>query len=293
MRALLTISIVVVASCSAGYCSEGGQSTYIPGFQDTLAGFLPPPGSYFQEDLFFYTGNARRTVRERRVEEAPHEYLPIQFSIFNQVTKARLWGSNYAWGVIVPFAQPDLTGQRVSALGEMEIIPIMLGWHNGRSHQKTWMVVYPPTGEYNVNNFVNTSLNHWALEFDYAYTFLDPKTGLEFDAAPGYTFNFENPATNYQNGQEFHTDLAAIQHLSTSWGLGAVGYIFFQTTGDSGSGTMLGSFEGRTYALGPILTYRTKIGSVPVGLTGKYHGEFGVTNRFEGHSYWLNISAAF
>ena len=243
-------------------------------------------------------------MRERRVEEAPHECLPIQFSIFNQVTRTRLWGSNYAWGVIVPFAEPDLigqivtpnrnmsSGQSVSALGEMEIIPIMLGWHNGRSHQKTLMVVYPPTGEYNVNNFVNTSLNHWALEFDYAYTFLDPKTGLEFDAAPGYTFNFENSATSYQNGQEFHTDLAAIQHLSTSWALGAVGYIFVQTTGDSGSGARLGSFEGRAYALGPILTYRTKIGSVPVGLTGKYYGEFRVTNRFEGHSYWLNVNAA-
>jgi hypothetical protein len=39
--------------------------------------------------------------------------------------------------------------------------------------------------------------------------------------------------------------------------------------------------------------YNTKIGSVPVGFTGKYYGEFDVSKRFEGHSYWLNISAGF
>ena len=300
-----TAALLIAMSCLGGYCSEGGQSSYFPGFQDTLAGFLPPPGFYFQEDVYFYTGDTARMVSGGLVKINLHGRLPIQFSIFNQVTKSRLWGSNYSWALVVPLAEPRLTGHRVilrgntfadgslSALGEIEIVPLMLGWHNGRSHQKTFIVVYAPTGVYDVNNFVNTSLNRWAVEFDYAYTFLDPKTGLEIDVAPGYTFNTTNPATEYHSGQEFHTDLAAIQHFSAQWAVGAVGYMFFQTTPDTGPGAKLGSFEGRAYALGPILTYNTNAGRVPIKLTGKYYGQFDVTNRFAGHSYWLNVNAAF
>ncbi len=221
------------------------------------------------------------------------------------MTRNKLWDSYYAWALIVPMAEPEVTGrimalggplnrsQTVTALSEIEVIPVMLGWHNGRSNHKTWFVVYTPTGEYSTTNFVNSSLNRWAVEFDYGYTFLDPKTGLEFDVAPGYTINFENPETNYLSGQEFHMDYAALKHLPSGAGIGMVGYAFAQTTPDSGSGARLGAFKGRTFALGPLLCYDAKLGSVPVGLTFKYYSEFGVSKRFDGHSYWLNISAAF
>jgi hypothetical protein len=299
------ILMLILLIAPVAQASESGQSSYPPGFQDTLAGFQPPPGTYFKQIAYFYTGYASKVVGERNIKINLHESLPIQFSMVNQVTKARLWGSNYAWAVLVPLAEPKLTGElvtpvgsiarskSVTALSQIEVVPIMLGWHNGRSNQKAWLTVYAPTGEYNVKSFVNTSLNRWAVEFDYAYTFLDMKTGREFDAAPGYTFNFENPATNYTSGQEFHVDLAALKHYSAEWAIGAVGYVFIQTTPDTGSGARLGSFEGRTFALGPIATYSAKLGSVPIMLTGKYYSEFDVSNRFEGHSYWLNLNASF
>ncbi|MHB9037566.1 MAG: SphA family protein [Armatimonadota bacterium] len=296
------LALVIVDNLHA---SESGQSTYPPGFQDTLAGYLPPPGSYFKQLFYFYNGNASKVVGEGNIKIDLHENLPVQFSIFNQVTKRQLYGSFYSWAVIVPFAEPKLTGQvvtpsgdiqrsqSVSGLSEIEVIPIMLGWHNGRSHQKAWLTIYAPTGEYNLDNFVNTSLNRWAVELDYAYTFLDIKTGYEFDVAPGYTFNFQNPATDYTSGQEFHVDFAGLKHYSPSFSVGAVGYAFIQATADSGSGAELGAFEGRTFALGPIVNYNTNVGSVPIALTGKYYGEYGVSKRFAGHSYWLNVNASF
>ena len=270
-----------------------------------MAGVLPPPGIYFKESAFFYAGNGQLIVREGKIEANLHEYLPVQFTIVNQVTKTRLWGSYYSWALVAPFAEPSVAGQivtaggnisgsqSVSAYSEMYVMPLMLGWNKGRSYQKAWFSIYAPTGTYNVNDFVNTSLNHWAFEFDYAYTFLDPKTGLEFDAAPGYTFNTVNAATDYQSGQEFHLDYAALKHYSPELAVGAVGYAFVQTTPDYGSGAKLGSFEGRTFALGPIMTYNARLGAVPIQLAGKYYGEFDVTNRFAGHSYWLNASASF
>jgi hypothetical protein len=303
--AVVVCLCVVVRGHHAAYASEAGTSTYRAGFQDRLAGYLPPPGFYFEQKLEFYSGSATRVVGEGNVQIGLHATLPIQYSIFGQVTKNRLWDSYYAWGLVVPVVEPEVTGrvvalggpldrsQSVTGLSEIEVIPMALGWHNGRSHQRAWLVVYAPTGEYSTANFVNSSLNRWAVELDYGYTFLDPTTGLEFDVTPGYTINFENPETNYLSGQEFHVDYAALQHLRSGLGVGMVGYSFLQTTADSGSGAMLGAFEGRTFALGPIISYDTRLGGVPVGLTAKYYSEFGVSNRFEGHSYWLNISASF
>lgn len=303
------ISIFLIATHVQA--SEGGQSSYVPGFQDTLAGYLPPPGFYFKEAMFFGTGNASHNsnagtmVRAGLIAVDLHASLSVQYSIFQLVSKTRLLGSYYACALVVPFAELELTGnvvapsgnqhrsQSLSALAEMEIVPITLGWHNGRSHHKAHLVIYAPTGPFKPKSFVYTSLNRWAVEFDYGYTFLDKKTGREFDIAPGYTFNFENPTTNYLSGQEFHVDLAAIQHLSDKLGVGAVGYALIQTTPDTGSGAKLSGFEGRAYALGPIVTYNTKAGDVPISLVGKYYGEFDVSKRFEGHSYWLNISASF
>jgi hypothetical protein len=304
-RVMIVLLCWLAAGCRAAYASEAGMGTYPPGFQDRMSGYLPPPGFYFQQNLEFYSGSAGRVVGEGNIQVDLHLTLPVQYSILNGVTRNRLWDSYYAWAVIVPMAGPDVTGyvatplgnlhrsQTVTALSEIEFIPMMLGWHNGRSNQKAWLVVYTPTGEYSTTNFVNSSLNRWAVEFDYAYTFFDPRTGIEFDVAPGYTINFENPETNYLSGQEFHMDYAALRHLPSGVGVGMAGYAFAQTTPDSGSGAKLGAFEGRTFALGPLLSYDMKLGSVPVGLTAKYYSEFGVSKRFDGHSYWLNISAAF
>jgi hypothetical protein len=270
-----------------------------------MAGVLPPPGWHAQESLYFYTGDASVVVAEGRILRNLHLDQPFQITVLSQVTKAKLWGSDYAWGVSVPFLEPDLTAQivtpagsvsrsqRASALGDSVIIPLMLGWHNGRSHQKTSIAVYLPTGKYDLEDVANTSLNRWALEFDYAYTFLDPKTRWEFDVAPGYTSNGQNPETDYTSGQEFHVDSAVLRHLSHGWAVGAVGYALIQTTPDKGTGALLGSFEGRAYALGPIATYSTTLGREPIVLTGKYYQELDVSNRVKGHSFWLSIIAAF
>ncbi len=301
----LALAVLALTGGRAAWASEGGTSSYLPGLADTQAGVLPPPGTYAKETFYFYSGEASEVVLEGRVVRHLHSYSPVQITFISQVTKAQLWGSNYGWAVFFPFLEPKLTGrvvtpagevsrsQRTAALGESGIIPLIVGWHNGRSHQKASVAVYLPTGKYDLEDLVNTGLNYWALEFDYAYTFLDPKTGHEFDIAPGYTFNWRNPATDYTSGQEFHMDFAGLKRPSSTWGLGAVGYLFLQTTPDTGSGAQLGPFEGRAYALGPIATYATKWGAVPIAMTGKYYQEFAVTNRLKGHSFWFYISAAF
>jgi hypothetical protein len=54
-----------------------------------------------------------------------------------------------------------------------------------------------------------------------------------------------NSATNYKNGNELHWDWALGMLFANQFKLGVAGVVYRQLTGDSGSGAVLGPFEGR------------------------------------------------
>ena len=76
----------------------------------------------------------------------------------------------------------------------------------------------------------------------------------------GFTYNFKNPDTDYQNGVDAHLDWAASQFLSEQWQVGLVGYFYQQVSGDSGAGAVLGDFKSRVYAIGPQVGYFFPVG---------------------------------
>ena len=81
--------------------------------------------------------------------------------------------------------------------------------------------------------------------------YLNEKTGREFSAVGGVTYNFENDDTHYRNGIDSHIDWGASQFLNEQVHVGLVGYFYYQLTGDSGSGATLGDFKSRVSAIGP------------------------------------------
>jgi hypothetical protein len=62
----------------------------------------------------------------------------------------------------------------------------------------------------------------------------------EFSGVAGFTNNYINPNTNYKNGVDFHLDWGASQFLTKQLLVGAVGYVYDQLTGDSGTGDHVG-----------------------------------------------------
>src|SRR5262249_41918158 len=75
------------------------------------------------------------------------------------------------------------------------------------------------------------------------YTYFDPKSGWEFSAVAGLTYNFINPDLDYQNGIDAHLDWGISRFVSKQVQIGVVGYAYQQLTGDSGPGATLGDFE--------------------------------------------------
>ena len=306
LRAGILVATVFAVGCLGmrlpSLASEGGTSNYLPGYCDVLAGVLPPPGTYLKQYFLNYEGDVSRVVAEGRIQADAKLQTPISLSTFSRVTEKRILDSNYAFALVVPVLKAQLSAsiqspppvrsvdKSMSGLGDIIISPIVLGWHNGRSHRLAQFAVYAPTGNYNVERFVNSGLNRWAIELDYWYTFLDTKAGVEFDLAPGYTIPFSNPDTNYRSGQELHIDYAALKRFPNKLGTGVTGYAFWQTTSDNGSGAKLGSFKGRIFGAGPLVTYDVKVGNTDLSLIGKYIAEFGAQHRFEGNSGWLELA---
>jgi len=166
----------------------------------------------------------------------------------------------------------------------------LLGWHDGRLHSMAMFNVYAPTGDYDPHRPVNVGRNHWAAEPMVGLTYLNEAFGLEVSGAAGLTLNQKNPATDYKSGNEFHLDLAAIQHVSEKLYGGVAAYAYQQLTADSGSGAT-SAYKGRVFAVGPIVG-----GVIPLGakqqlfVNARYYIESGAQNRLEGSTFFLTAT---
>jgi hypothetical protein len=166
----------------------------------------------------------------------------------------------------------------------------IIGWQQGNWHWNIGALLNIPVGPFSPNNSTDISFNRWALDTTTAVTWFDPKIGWEFSSAAGFTFNGENPDTDYKTGTEFHVEAAVVRHFSKTFAFGIAGYHYQQVTGDSGAGARVGDFKGRVTAVGPTLSYTFQLGKLPVSTQWSYFHEFDARNRLEGDAGLLTIS---
>jgi hypothetical protein len=271
---------------------------------DLASGMLPPPGHFVFKDLFLFFDASAKAVSEDRVVEAranTDSYTEALFAAYT--SKLRIAGANLGFGTIIQLRISSQTARllvmggpssekssTIGGLGDLIVLPMMLGWNFGQFHVSAALAFYAPTGNYQLGRIINIGANRWAVEPDLGFTWSDEERGHEVSLFTGYTINAENSASHYRSGDEFHADFVAAQHLPYRFIAGMAGYAVQQTTPDSGSGAILGSFEGRVIALGPLVGRTFAIG-MPITFTAKYLFEFAAQNRSTGDALWL--SAAF
>ncbi len=311
VAAILLGLIVSLAPISQVEAAEFGTGIYILGYQSALAGYQPDPGFYLRNDLYIYQGNAQIVPFSRRIEVDLRSRLITDIIGGTYVTPLEIFGSHYAVGLIwssatnsflkgtlavntrFPLLNRLLTRSEegeYTGVSDLVITPINLGWHLGQFHLMAFGNVYAPVGSYNPNRRLNTGLNRVAVEPNVAVTWLQPKYGQEVSLSLGYTMNFQNPATQYTTGQELHLEYYVGQHLPKGFAVGLAGYIYNQMTADTGSGASLGAFHGQTIALGPCLSFNSKIGSHAIGVNARYYNELKVVNRFSGQAFFFTVS---
>ncbi len=304
---VITAILVVMLPAAPAQAAEKGAGVYLPGYQSSMAGFLPPPGFYLRNDFHIKEGNAPELPISGFIDLNLHIRYILNMVNGTVVTPWKILGANYAFGLTwCVVNNTSIKGQlRIANLitapfedertdfAEIIISPIILGWHKGPWHITFVGNVYAPPGTYERDRIVNTSLNRWAIEPNVGITYLHPKKGHEVSAYLGYTINFENPATNYTSGNELHLDWFVGQHLPKGFAVGMAGFFYQQVTGDSGRGARLGDFIGQALAIGPCVTYNGKIGNHPIGVNLRYYQDLTVNNRLDGQAFWATVNFGF
>lgn len=306
--------------------AENAAGFYLLGAKTAMAGYVPPPGTYVSDLNYYYSGQAggqaalgialRRTGvvldidADVRIDAEAYINAPVAL----WVAPEKVLGGNVGFGVMVPagFKKVDLGIDTVNTIvlpdgttivgdrhfGREEdsvrfgdpLLNALIGWHQGDWHWSLNALLNVPIGPWESDSITNVSFHHWGLDTTGAVTWLDAARGHEISVAAGFTFNWENPDTDYKTGTEFHVEWALIQHLSKTFSIGLSGYHYQQITGDSGAGAVIGDFEGRVTALGPVMTYTFICGKTPVTAQLEYMHEFDVENRAEGDMGMLNIT---
>lgn len=310
---------------------EGGISFWIPGFYGSLAATPQQPGwsitSIYYRTSVSAGGNVAR-AREITIGQIPTNLTASLNASVNatanlgilaptyvfetpvlgaqaSATLLGLYGNNSTSlagqltgtlttpGGAFPFSRFDNLDSSLTAFGDL--IPIFqLKWNAGVHNYMTYITGDVPVGAYESSRLANLGLGHWAIDTGGGYTYFDPKTGHEASAVLGFTYNFINPATQYQSGVDMHLDWGVSQFLTKQWQVGLVGYLYQQIGCDSGTGDRVGCFQSRVVGVGPQLGYIFPVGDMQGYLNLKAYGEFANENRPAGWNLWLtfNLSPA-
>jgi hypothetical protein len=196
-------------------------------------------------------------------------------------------------GGAVPFARSDSINSSLTGFGDL-YPQFTLRWNLGVNNFMTYVTDDIPVGAYDSTRLANLGIGHAAIDAGGGYTYFNPQTGHEFSAVLGFTYNFKNQTTQYQNGVDMHLDWGASQFLSKQVMVGLVGYAYQEVGCDSGSGDRVGCFQSRVFSIGPQIGFIFPVGDLQGYLNFKGYKEFGSENRPEGWNAWVTfaISAA-
>jgi hypothetical protein len=309
VRVLRIVAVAAACTVGAARADEGGVSFWLPGQFGSFAAVQASPG-WSLAALYYHAssdaGGDRQFPRGGRITAGLDATADLLLLAPSYAFDDTVLGGQAAlqltgvYGRIKADVNKTLTGPGGSTLtgtesdshtGFGDLYPMAsLKWNRGVHNFMVYTMAGVPVGAYDKGRLANIGTNHWSLDAGGGYTYLDDKKGHELSAVLGFTYNFENPDTNYKNGIDAHLDWAASQFFSEQFHAGLVGYFYQQVTGDSGSGAVLGDFKSRVYAIGPQAGYFFPVGEQKwyVNLKGFY--EFDAKNRPEGWNVWLTLA---
>jgi hypothetical protein len=313
MRHHLTVALAVGAlfclNDAAAHAAEGGIGAYLMGSRSNGAGITPPAGVYFNDDTYFYDakiggGKSLPFGGLLVANVSVQTWMNLPTTLW--VTPAKILGGDLAFSVTSSVGEPRVNaGLLVNSprFGPIGVnvtdantnlsdfaVQSFLGWQAGNLHWQLGINGIIPSGTYVAGQLSNASLNRPAIDLFGTITWLDPAIGWDLSAAAGFTFNQTNTATDYKTGNEFHLEWAATKYLTKEFTIGLVGYYYQQLTPDTGTGALLGAFEGRVVALGGAIGYTFEVGKLPVSTRLKVYREFDAVNHLEGTAGFFTVS---
>jgi hypothetical protein len=326
LRRVVALLMVVLMALAAGVidadADEAGISFWVPGTYGALAAAPLPQGFSLAEVYYHSPVKARADVataiqipRAGILTKLPATldfHLGVQtdlmLSIPTYVFATPVFGGQLSVGLLIPYGRnkvavdQTLIGPKggsppgaggplidsVSGIGDLEP-QTSLRWNFGVHNFMVYLTGDIPVGLYSPVQLANIGYGHGAIDGGGGYTYFNEKTGNEFSAVLGLTYNFINPSTQYQNGVDVHFDWSASKFVTPQIELGAAGYFYNQASCDTGAGALLGCFETRVLGVGPQLGYVIPLGDLQGYVNVKAYRDFDWAHRAEGWSGWLTF----
>ncbi len=189
-------SLLLAAPAQA---SEYGLGAYLLGYSLPMAGFTPPPGLYFSNTFYLYSGSASANLNfpiGRITAAGLTENFIVNVTTVAWFTDAKILGGTLGFAAVVPFGS-DTNTARVSFIGPLgfgrQINPrdtetaigdtaysASLSWHEGEHHWNAALTGFAPTGEYSPDRLAIMGLNRSAIDIK------GPIPSLAWRQAPNY-----------------------------------------------------------------------------------------------------------
>ena len=216
---------------------EGGTSHVMPGANATLVD-LPPtsPGGFFKPMYINYQGDASAKVPTAAgvVANLNADANTLVLGGGYGFEQTVLGGAHYSVAAFLPYTWLSISGNSaalggvqiqnsVSGIGDLTVVPVMLGWKSDNWQYDFLMPVYAPTGSYETGRLGNTGLNYWTFDPIVGVAYSNAKSGLTAAAHLGYAINTENNATSYKSGNVLHLDTAVQQIFPLGSGFANIG----------------------------------------------------------------------
>jgi hypothetical protein len=322
VASLIAVLVVLTAGMIDADADEAGISFWVPGTYGALAAAPLSPGFSLAE-VYYHSpikagadvATAIQVPRAGVTAKLPATldfHLGVQtdllLSIPSYVFATPVFGGQLSVGLLIPYGRnkvsvdQTLIGPRgvvpataggpltesVSGLGDLEP-QTSLRWNFGVHNFMVYATGDIPVGLYSPVQLANIGYGHGAVDGGGGYTYFNEKTGNEFSAVLGFTYNFINPSSQYQNGVDVHLDWSASKFLTKQIELGAAGYFYNQMSCDTGAGAVLGCFETRVLGVGPQLGYVIPMGNLQGYVNVKAYQDFDWAHRAHGWSGWLTF----
>lgn len=306
------------------YADEGGVGFWVPGYFGALAAAPLQPGLSFASVYYHSTVSSgaevafARQVTLGNIHKRFTGQLNVElnadvdlfFAIPSYTFKKKILNGQAMVAMAIPYGRSQAAvnatflgnlgigsgfvlgrsrSDSVTSVGDLAPLA-SLRWNHNTNNFMIYIAESVPAGAYDAKRLANLGTNHPSLDSGIGYTYFNPETGYEFSSVVGWTYNFENKRTHYQNGVDMHWDFSASKFFAKKTQLGAVGYIYQQLSCDRGSGNFVGCFKSRVFSAGPQIGYLKVFKQVQVLLNLKGYKEFDAQARASGWNSWLTLS---
>ena len=238
------LAVAIALFTQAAKADEGGVSFWVPGLFGSLAATPQVPG-FSWTNIYYHTSVkagadvafARQVSRGRITTNFTANLsganldadADLELAIPQYVFATPFLGGQAAVALLVPYGRNTVSvdatlagalgpfgftvsgGRTDSVSGFGDLIPMFsVRWNNGVHNWMSYITGDIPVGAYNSTRLANIGIGHGAIDGGGGYTYFNPMTGHEFSAVLGFTYNFENQSTQYQNGVDMHLDWASV-----------------------------------------------------------------------------------